>query len=213
MRLALIDDDVSLLDYLKQELESTEQVEIVFTATNGVECMRWLEIIQPTHYPHLILMDISMPKLDGIEATKQITEKYAAIQVVMLTTFEDDEKILACIQAGAKGYLLKGEKTPFILQTLEEVMQGGSQMSTSIARNVFRLLQSTPIKNTEPMLAIELLTPREREVLELLRQAYKYKKIAETLNIEENTVKKHIRNIYEKLGIKGKWEVIKLGTF
>ncbi|TAE67617.1 MAG: DNA-binding response regulator [Bacteroidetes bacterium] len=207
MNIAIIDDDVALLDYLKQELENIQQVKILFTAKNGLECLESLALLSAHQQPNIVLMDISMPILDGIQSTKQITEKYPNIQIVMLTTFEDDDKILACIQAGAKGYLLKTEKFSFILQTLEEVNLGGSQMSPSIARRVFYLLQQEKhiisITNEE-----DKLTSREKEILVLVKEGKKYKKISDLLFISEETVKKHIRNIYKKFSVNNKIEAI-----
>jgi DNA-binding NarL/FixJ family response regulator len=206
MRLALIDDDITLLAQFKEMLAQAG-VQVLFTAMNGEECLKLLEVIQPPEQPQLILMDIAMPKLNGIETTQQITAKYPHIQVVIFTTFEEDDKILACIQAGAKGYLLKTEAVPFILQTLEEVRQGGSLMSPSIARKVFRLLQQ---KNTLPATTTNLptLTKRENEILKYVKEGKKYKQIGELLGIEENTVKKHIRHIYEKLDVHTQYDII-----
>ncbi|TAH28769.1 MAG: DNA-binding response regulator [Cytophagales bacterium] len=207
MNIAIVDDDIALLDYLKQELENIQQVKILFTAKNGLECLEALALLSAHEQPNILLMDISMPVLDGIQSTKQITEKYPNIQIVMLTIFEDDDKILACIKAGAKGYLLKTEKISFILQTLEDVSLGGSQMSPSIARKVFYWLQQEKniisITNEE-----DQLTSREKEILVLVKEGNKYKKISDLLFITEGTVKKHIRNIYKKLRVNNKIEAI-----
>lgn len=205
MNIAIVDDDIALLDYLKQELENTQQVKILFTAKNGLECLEALALLSADEQPNILLMDISMPVLDGIQSTKQITEKYPNIQIVILTIFEDDDKILACIQAGAKGYLLKTEKIPFILQTLEEVSLGGSQMSPSIARKVFYWLQKNTISITNEE---DQLSSREKEILILVKEGKKYKKISDLLFITEGTVKKHIRNIYKKLHVNNKIEAI-----
>lgn len=205
MNIAIIDDDIALLDYLKQELENIQQVKILFTAKNGLECLEALALLSADEQPNILLMDISMPVLDGIQSTKQITEKYPNIQIVILTIFEDDDKILACIQAGAKGYLLKTEKISFILQTLEEVSLGGSQMSPSIARKIFYWLQKNTISITNEE---DQLSSREKEILILVKEGKKYKKISDLLFITEGTVKKHIRNIYKKLHVNNKIEAI-----
>jgi DNA-binding NarL/FixJ family response regulator len=209
IRIALIDDDISLLETLKQDLQPYNQLQIIFSAHDGAHCLDLLAQIPTEKLPQILLMDISMPKLNGIQTTLQVLEKYPQMLVVIFTSFEDDDKILACIQAGAKGYLLKTEKTAFIAQTLEEVIQGGSLMSPSIARKMFRLLQqNTP--TTPNNSKIDILTTREKEILEFVKQGKKYKQIAEILGIEENTIKKHIRNIYEKLGVHDKLSVVKL---
>ncbi len=212
MNIAIVDDDIALVDYLKQELENTQQAKILFTAKNGVECLEKLALLPVHQQPQILLMDVVMPVLDGVETTKQIVEKYPHIQVVMLTTFEDDDKIIASIQAGAKGYLLKTEKISFVLQTLEDVNMGGSQMSPSIARKIFQLLQqqeknATFITN-EDTNENDKLSIREKEILMYVKEGIRYKKISDLLCITEATVKKHIRNIYKKLGVHNKIEAI-----
>lgn len=208
INLALIDDDVALLEQIKTEFQEFSHIHLLFSANNGEDCVNYLKKCEPHQLPHIILMDISMPMLNGIEATLQISSYFPEIQVVIFTNYEDDDKILACIRAGAKGYLLKSEKMAFIVHTLEEVMAGGSQMSTLIARKVFRLLQEEKnIPAQKPK--IELLTTREQEILQFVRQGLKYKVIANQLNISEETVKKHIRNIYEKLGVHDKISAVR----
>lgn len=209
IRLALIDDNISLLENLKQDFEPYSHIQTLFVAYDGQECLALLEQMPTAQHPQILLMDISMPKLDGIQTTAQVLQKYPNMLVVIFTSFEDDDKILACIQVGAKGYLLKTEKIAFIAQTLEEVMQGGSLMSPSIARKMFRLLQQN-VPTAPATKKIDILTAREKQILELVKEGKKYKQIADILFIEEGTIKKHIRNIYEKLGVHDKLSAIKL---
>lgn len=148
----------------------------------------------PQHPPDVVLMDVGLPGMSGVDATRILRERIPDIDVVMLTVQEDDETIFDSLCAGATGYLVKGISPAIILQSIDEVHRGGSPMSASIARRVIRSFQSaaeTP----------SLLSTREREILEHLCDGENYRVIAERLFISGHTVRAHIKNIYQKLHV------------
>jgi DNA-binding NarL/FixJ family response regulator len=160
--------------------------------------------------PDLVLMDINMPVLDGIEATKKIRHLFPSIKIVMLTIFDETEKIFDAILAGATGYLLKDEKPEKLLAAIEEAMDGGAPMSASIAMKSLQLIRG---KNEGPRDKKEFnLSQRELEILELIAKGENYNQIAEKLFISPKTVRKHIENIYTKLQVHNKVEAIQVAT-
>lgn len=203
MRVGIIDDNFALLKQVSNNLNNYNEIQIVFECLNGKECLA--RLASQSDLPELLLMDIEMPEMDGIQTTQIITEKYPEIDVIMLTVFEDDDHIIEAIKAGAKSYLLKTESIEFIVNTMQEVKKGYSQLSPYIARKVLTLMQKNQSNhsdstNNENKSSNEL-TKREYQILETLSKGLRYKEIAEQLYIETNTVKRHIRNIYGKLNV------------
>lgn len=212
-KIAIVDDHLALLDRLETDLEKGEYAKIIFQAQNGLACLNLLASLNPETIPDIILMDISMPQMDGIEATRQIQARYPAIQVVMLTATDEDDKIFEAIRAGAKGYLLKTESAETILRAIEEVRQGGTYLTPSIARKTLNFLHGTfkgsePNASNAPKKDKELITPRESEILHLLSKGLTYQNIAQKLSISLGTLKKHTYNIYEKLQVENKTQAI-----
>lgn len=159
----------------------------------------------PAWQPDIVIMDINLPGMNGIECIKKVKLKCPASQFMMFTIYEDDEKVFEALEAGASGYLLK--KTPFtkISDSLLELHSGGSPMSTQIARKVInRFRNKTTTAN------IEILSARENEVLQQLAKGFLYKEIAERLSITTGTVRQHIHNIYEKLHVQNRTEAINM---
>jgi DNA-binding NarL/FixJ family response regulator len=217
IKIAIVDDDLFLLRSLKKDIEANPNIEIVFTAGNGQVCLSYLSSFKSEALPDIILMDISMPKMDGIATTREIHLLYPIIQVIMLTVIDQDEKIFEAIKAGAKGYLLKTEKTENIIRAIEDVQKGGTQLTPMIARKMLYFLQKSPIEEmnkdeqkTSPKSKEipEQLTPRESEILNLLSQGLSYQHIANKLFISLGTLKTHIYHIYEKLQVKNKMQAI-----
>lgn len=157
----------------------------------------------PAWQPDIIIMDINLPGMNGIECIKKVKALCANSQFMMFTIYEDDEKVFEALAAGASGYLLK--KTPFIkiAEGLIELYEGGSPMSTQIARKVIKRLQ-----NDEAKEQIGSLTPRENEILQQLAKGLMYKEIAVKLSISTDTVRQHIHNIYEKLHVQNRTEAL-----
>jgi DNA-binding NarL/FixJ family response regulator len=153
----------------------------------------------------ILIVDIGLPRASGIEAIKYLTEHCPAMQYCMFTVYEDDDKIFNSLQAGAKGYILKGASPEKILSAVRDLYEGGSPMSPIIARkvlNVFQKFQVTPVVAALP------LTNRELEILNHLAKGYLYKELSEMLGITMGTVKQHVHKIYEKLHVSNKTEAI-----
>ncbi len=150
----------------------------------------------------VVLMDIGLPGMDGIEATRRIRERPGAPQVMMLTVYEDEARIFDSLRAGATGYVLKKTPPAQLLEWIAVLHRGGSPMSSQIARRVVELFHKPPPSRD----ATAELTPRERELLELLVRGYRYREIAEQLFISLDTVRTHIRHIYEKLQVRSRAE-------
>lgn len=166
------------------------------------ECQSLLEVIDDI-LPDVFLMDISMPRMTGTECARKIKQLYPAANIIMLTVYDDDEKIFESLRAGASGYILKSASLDQILEAIKDVHSGGAPMTPSIARRVIKYFDdSTAIKNNFN------LTQRENEILQELVNGLSYKKISEKLFISLDTVRSHIKNIYQKLHVNSKSEAI-----
>ncbi|MFT3908134.1 MAG: response regulator transcription factor [Ferruginibacter sp.] len=193
-RIAVFDDNDKRRDGLELLISLTDGMECVGAFP---DCSNVLKDIE-TCRPQLVLMDIDMPRVNGIEGVKIIKTKYPEIKVLMQTVFEDDEKLFACIRAGADGYILKKATPSELMKAIEEALDGGAPMTPSIARQVLHFVGSTGAKKSAGDFN---LTNRENEILSLLVQGLSYKMIAERCFISLPTVNSHIQHIYEKLQV------------
>lgn len=158
-----------------------------------------------SYLPDVILMDINLPGINGIEATRIIKNKYPKSLIMMCTVYEDSEKIFGALKAGASGYILKRSAGQTLLEAIQELIDGGAPMSSEIARKVVSSFSGfTPDKNNEDF----GLTKRENEILDLLAKGYRNKEIAEELFVSANTIRTHIYNIYEKLHVQSRIEAL-----
>lgn len=164
----------------------------------------------PQRVPDVVLMDINLPGMDGIECTKILKEKYPDILILMCSVYDDDDNIFRALEAGAKGYILKSAAGERLLQAITELYNGGSPMSGAIARKVVEHFQRQMAAQSRPEPAPEasLLTDRENEILDLLAQGIRNKEIAERLYVSPNTIRTHIYNIYEKLHVNSRVEAL-----
>jgi len=158
----------------------------------------------PEKKPDVVLMDINLPGMSGIEAVRRLKPALPATQFVMLTVYEDADHIYNALSAGASGYLLKQTPREELLSALGDVHRGGSPMTSNIARKVVQCFRQTPARAPQG----EALSPREQEVLELLARGYLYKEIAERLNISVPTVNTYIRRMYEKLHVQSRAQAV-----
>jgi DNA-binding NarL/FixJ family response regulator len=190
----LIADDQTLFRVgLARLLEEDERVKIVGQAGDGAEAVKLAGSLKPD----VVLMDLKMPNLDGIEATRQIASAHPAVKVLLLTTFEADNHVIQALKAGASGYILKDSKPDSIVSSLLAVMAGERVMASAVANRVLEMLTGT----TTPKEFYDGLTGREIEILKLLAGGMANKQIAYKLKISEKTVRNHVSNMYEKLNI------------
>ena len=195
-KILLVDDNFFLQNAIEEKLSVFTDIIIKDTASNGQEA---IAILEKNHVFDLVLMDIEMPVMNGIQATEMIKNKYPQIKILILTVFENDENIFNAIKAGADGYLLKDAKPEKIYQSIIEILEGGAAMSPSIALKAMKLLNNPiDIENQKDKETV-LLSTRELEVLEQLSKGLKNQAIADNLFLSISTVKKHIENIYTKL--------------
>jgi DNA-binding NarL/FixJ family response regulator len=205
IRIAIVDDNSFLIHAIKEKLSFFEDVVVKHTSLNGRELLIKLE---ENHNLDLILMDIEMPVLNGIETTQVVKQKYPQLKIIMLTAFDNDEHIFNAIKAGADGYLLKEINPDNLYTGIRETLDGGAAMNPSIALKTLKLLRN-PIDIQSPKDQLEIsLSKREVEVLEHLSKGLSYIAIADNLFLSPGTVRKHIENIYKKLQVHSKIEAI-----
>ncbi len=202
LKVAIFDDIEERLLSLKTLIDSTEHIKCVGTFTNCFNLESSLACD-----PDIVLMDIRMPKVDGITATRQIKSLYPSIKVIIQTVFDDDEKIFLSLKAGAEGYILKSTSNEKIIQYIEDVFNGGAVMNPSIALRVTKFFNNNDYSNHQ---LSQELTVREKEILQLLTEGLSYKMVAANLDITYNTVNSHIKKIYEKLSVNSMGEAISL---
>ncbi|MBX2827951.1 MAG: response regulator transcription factor [Flavobacteriaceae bacterium] len=205
LKIAIVDDNTFLIHAIKEKLSFFEDVVIKHTSQNGSELLTQLE---ENHNLDVILMDIEMPVLNGIEATQVVKQKYPHIKIIMLTAFDNDEHIFNSIKAGADGYLLKEIDPEGLYKGINETLNGGAAMNPSIALKTLKLLRNPlNIDNLKDKEEISL-SKREIEVLEQLSTGLSYTSIADNLFLSPSTVRKHIENIYKKLQVHSKIEAV-----
>jgi DNA-binding NarL/FixJ family response regulator len=205
IKVAIAEDNMFSLKALEEKLSAYDDITIIHTAQNGAAL---LELLAHTRDIHLILMDIEMPVMNGIEATAKITEQYPHIKIVMITIYDDDGYIFNAIKAGADSYILKETKAAKVYETILDTLNGGAVMSPSIALKTLRLLKNTPVLKAENYRDKIQLSEREAEILEQLSKGFSNKVIAEKLSISPFTVKRHIENIYQKLQAHNRVELL-----
>lgn len=206
IKVGLIDDNPQLLQSIGTMLSCFEEVELVIKTTSHKELLKQI----PLQRPQVLLMDIDMPEKNGIELTSLIKEQFSTIKILMLTVFDQEDKVFDAILAGANGYLLKDEKPLKIISSITDVMNGDAPMSAVIARKTLELVKMG-VKKSSKTEGPNQLTERELEILQQMSKGLSYIDIGEKLFISPNTVRKHCNNIYEKLHVHNKVEAIQLG--
>ncbi|MCK6693522.1 MAG: response regulator transcription factor [Thermoanaerobaculia bacterium] len=203
IRIAVVEDVDEYRNALALILNNTPGLHCEQCFANAESAIRELPRIKPD----VVLTDINLPGKSGIEVIIELKNRFPAMQFMMLTVYEDDDKIFHALEAGATGYLLKSTPPAKIVEAVRELYEGGSPMSAQIARKVVdRLHHIKPESNENPYET--LLSEREKEVLDLLRTGLLYKQIADRLHISEYTVKTHCRHIYEKLHVTTRGEAV-----
>jgi DNA-binding NarL/FixJ family response regulator len=215
MKIALVDDNPVNHKSFLQKIISFQELELTITAFTGDEFLEKIKGMPVQHLPVVVFMDIQMPGLTGIDTIRIAKSISPSIYFIVLTVFEDDDNIFEAIQAGASGYLLKHESHHTIREAIQEVTEfGGAPMSPAIARKTLKLLgqkKSNEQENKTASTVIDtLLSDREREILMHMVNGYDAKRIGELTGISTLTVRKHIANIYQKLHVNSKAQVISL---
>jgi DNA-binding NarL/FixJ family response regulator len=213
----IVDDKSQNLHLFAERLNYSDDIAIVLTAGGGNDFLDQMKKLPLSSHPLVILMDIGMPEMDGIETVQVAKLLYPHIHFLMLTVFDDDDKLFEAIKAGADGYLLKNDKLASIIDCIVQLSETGSApMSPRIARKTLDLLlrsSLTEVENEAPeKKAAYALSDRETEILKLTVDGYPYKAIAEKLFLSSHTVRKHISNIYTKLHVSSKAQAIKIAT-
>lgn len=212
-KVAIVDDKQPNRVSLNERLSAAHEFEVVFMAVNGEDFLDKMKSSAKDNLPQLVLMDIDMPVMDGIEAVRRANQIYGDVKFLMVTVFDDDDKIFEAIKAGASGYLLKDEPSEVIAHAIKEVLEfGGVPLSPRVARKAMNLLMNAKIehlpKDTSP--DEYQLSTREMDILKLMVDGYDYKVVAEKLFISPHTVRKHIANIYAKLQVCSKVDAVKI---
>ena len=200
INVAIVEDLDEIRNALRVLINGSEGFSCQHVYANAEEALLNLPGIEPD----IVLMDINLPGRNGIECVKELVKNGTHSQFMMCTVYDDDDNIFEALRAGAAGYLLKRTSPAQILEAIRDLYEGGSPMSSEIARRVVASLQ----ENNKPSEVTDVLTEREKEILDYLAKGYLYKEIAACLFISIDTVKKHIHNIYEKLQVQTRTEAL-----
>lgn len=197
---SIVEDDLDLKESIEQFISSSTGFRCLSTHAHADEALARI----PSASPDVVLMDINLGGMSGIECTRRLKEVVPGVQILMLTVFEDSEKIFQALAAGASGYLLKRVAPSKLLDAIREVHAGGSPMSGPIARKVVQSFHLSPTTSKEG----DALSPRERQVLDLLAKGYAYKQISDQLELSIDTIRTYIRRIYDKLHVHSRTEAV-----
>lgn len=209
IRIALVDDNrVNRTDRVN-ELKYSGKINVVLTAMNGDEFLEKIKTCPANQLPEIVIMDLDMPGKNGIETIRIAKPVYPDIEFIMLTVFDDEEKIFEAIKAGASGYMLKDESTESLIRHLEQVKEFKAvPMSPSVARKALKLMTSPPSQTQEQ--SNHQLSQREQDVLKCMVNGLNYREIADKLEISPNTVRNQISSIYKKLHVTCKVDAVKV---
>jgi DNA-binding NarL/FixJ family response regulator len=199
-RISIIEDDEETRQILTKIIASASQLTLVSTYPLCAPAIAGI----PTDRPDVVLVDINLPEINGVEAVRRLKPLMPDTQFLMLTVYEDPDHIFAALAAGATGYLLKSTSRTELLEAIAQIAAGGSPMSTGIARKVVQSFSRPPTPKDE----LATLSPREQSVLDLLSKGYLYKEIAETLDVSVPTISTYIRRIYKKLHVHSRTQAI-----
>jgi DNA-binding NarL/FixJ family response regulator len=198
--LAIVEDLDEVRDGLNNFISLSSDFKVLGTFRTAEEALNDI----PKLKPDIVIMDINLPGINGIECIKQVKDKSPGTQFMMFTVYENDEKVFEALKAGASGYLLKNTGLVQLIESLMELYKGGSPMSANIARKLVTVFR----EKEKDAIAVQKLSPRENEILQLLTKGLLYKEIASQLSISVATVRQHIHHIYEKLHVQNRTEAI-----
>lgn len=218
-RIGLVEDDERVRHALARVIARSPGFTLWFESGTVLGAREWMRACAPENWPEVWLVDLGLPDGSGLDVIREALSLHPATQVMVVSVFGDEEKVLDSIAAGASGYLLKGERDEDLLLHLQDLLRGGSPMSPMIARKVLnrmRVMSDPPSRSrpTDRVIATEssgplvYLTRREQETLDLIARGYSYDDVAVELSMSANTVRHHIRSIYTKLGVHSKVEAV-----
>ena len=200
IKVAIVEDSRTIRESLRRIIDDTPGLRCECAVGSAEEALAEM----PRCRPDVILMDIHLPNISGIECTARLTETLPETDVIMLTVYEDNDKIFRALQAGACGYLLKRTQPEQLIQAIKDVKQGGAPMTSEVARRLVETFQRT---TATPPLEVEL-SRREREILELVSRGYGNKEIGEQLSVSLETVRHHLKRVYEKFHVHSRSEAV-----
>ena len=201
---AIVEDNNDIRQALEQIIESSEDYVLAGSCANGEEALIKLPLVNPK----VVLMDISLGGISGIEVVRELKVTHPEILFMMCTIYDEDEKIFEALNAGANGYILKKTSPAKLLEGIRELIEGGAPMSSQIASKVVKAFQNLPAPAIPGTSALDVLSRREKEILEMLSTGLLYKEISEKLSISAETVRKHVYHIYEKLHVSNRIEAV-----
>jgi len=205
VKVFVVEDQPKILKNLIKLLDGFEEIEIVGKALSGEEALEGIAAAGP----QVILLDLGLPQMSGIEVTREIKKKLPGIEVLIFTVFDEEEKVMEAIQAGASGYLLKGMEASKIVEAIREVKDGGSVIQPSLARSLLRQFQVPPPPGKEE--EQPSLTPREVEILQIIAKGLSNAEAAKVLKISRATIRTHLEHIYAKMAVSNRVEAITEG--
>ena len=197
----IVEDNHDIRNALEQIIESAEGYTLACSCANGEEAL----INLPVFLPQVVLMDINLGGITGIEVVKELKPGHPDMLFMMCTIYEENEKIFEALSAGANGYIIKKTTPQKMLEAIRELYEGGAPMSSQIARKVVSAFQNKPSTSDH---SLDILTKREKEILEMLSKGLVYKEIADQLLISSETVRKHVYNVYAKLHVSNRVEAV-----
>jgi DNA-binding NarL/FixJ family response regulator len=204
VRVLIVDDDDLMRAGLRGVLSSDDAIEVVGEADDGRQAAYRTRLLRPD----VVLMDVRMPDLDGISATRELLAAFPEVKVVILTTFEQDDYIFGALSAGASGFLLKRIRPEELIAAIHTIAAGDSLLSPSVTSRVIERMAGQPAPGATPDERLAELTPRESEVLELVARGLSNAEIAADLVIEESTVKTHVKRVLGKLGVRDRVQAV-----
>jgi DNA-binding NarL/FixJ family response regulator len=213
IRVAIVDDKINNRKVIADKLSRNNFLSVSFQAVNGEDFLLQMRNLSEDDQPHIVLMDLEMPYVDGVSAIGTASSLYPEIKFVVLTIFDDDDKIFRAIKAGACGYLLKEESGEVITDMLMNLWESGAgPISPSIAYKILQMVQQPKVakENTAANNNPFQLSEREKEILQLLSSGLEYKEIGNKINLSPNTVKKHCINIYQKLHVNSRAQALRI---
>jgi len=209
IRVVVVDDEERIRRNLVKLINQHDGIEVLGTASSGPGAVELVDQLEPD----LVLLDLGLPGMDGIHVTQQIKQRHPKVEVLILTVFDEEDRVLAAILAGAAGYLLKGVSTDRIVEAIRDVSVGGSVIQPTLARRLLNRFQSEPSTDQSDATAESLppLSPRETEVLQIIAKGMSNREAADVLHLSRSTIRTHLEHIYAKLDVTNRTEAVAEG--